>query len=99
MHTAKCRCFSFIVSEETFDLHAMFADPMCFKPVKFCFSNRTILETDRSFPLELAPVALAVKSDQPRQDADTSARRDCLDLSNFAENLESHEGEDTSARF
>ena len=69
---------------------------MCFEPVKFCFSNRTILEADRGFPLEFAPVASAVESNQSREDADSSACRDGLGLADLAQNLKSHEAEDTA---
>ena len=69
---------------------------MCFEPVKFCFSNRTIVETDGALSLELTPVALPVKPDQARENADAPARRDSLGLPNLAENFESHERDDTS---
>ena len=69
---------------------------MCLEPVKFCFSNRTIPQTDRGFPFEFAPVPSAVESGQSREDADSSACRDGLALADLAQNLKSHEAEDTA---
>ena len=71
---------------------------MCFEPVELCFSNRTILETHGSFPFEFAPVPLAVESDQPLEDAYAPAGGYRLDLPDCAEDLESHDAQDTARR-
>ena len=69
---------------------------MCFEPVDLSFRNRTILQPNRGFALDFAPVAAAVEADQSREDSNPSASRDSLGLSNLAQNLESHSAQDTA---
>src|SRR5438105_4142309 len=67
---------------------------MCFKPVKFCFSNRTILQTHRGFPFDLAPVTLAVEPYESLENVDASAGCNRLGFPDGAENFEFHDAED-----
>jgi hypothetical protein len=64
---------------------------MGFKPVYLGFADYSIgkLHGCSSFPF--APAPFAVRAFQIAPDVDPSARGDCLDVSNLAEDLEFHQ--------
>ncbi len=63
---------------------------MRFKPMHFGFSHRTILEPNRSEPLEFAPITAPVETHQASQNVNALSRSDRLDRSDVADNLELH---------
>jgi hypothetical protein len=75
------------------ELNFLFADAMCFVPVKFCFADRTIGEANRSKTFHFSPVAAAVLTVEPSTVTNAPARGDGLYLPKLSDDLELHDEE------
>lgn len=79
-----------LADSRLFELGLFFADAMRFIPVKFCFENRTIAETNGCDSLEFTPGATAIFAIQASPISNAAPRLDQFHRANLADDFELH---------